>query len=189
SRQSPPLVVTRTSSSGPASGKPRLGSGATRPGPGSGMCSGGRGAISPSPTRTASWSPMSCPRPPATSSTWPRSSPGGWWPGSSRTSWPSISSSCPNRPPRNASGGSGAGGERVPPVLNAVPFFRLLVLAAAFPAAAQTGGRHPDLRYLQAPAAPTNTITLSAPPQRAPFRLLAPVARFGAEDDSEDLIL
>lgn len=70
-----------------------------------------------------------------------------------------------------------------------MPFFRFLVLVTAFPAAAQTGGRHPDLRYLQAPAVPTNTITLSAPPQRAPFRLLAPVARFGAEDDSEDLIL
>lgn len=60
---------------------------------------------------------------------------------------------------------------------------------ASLPVTGQTAGRHPDLRYLQAPAVPTNTTTLSAPPQRAPFRLLAPVGRFGAEDDPADLIL
>ncbi len=60
---------------------------------------------------------------------------------------------------------------------------------ASLPVTGQTAGRHPDLRYLQAPAVPTNTTTLSAPPQRAPFRLLAPVGRFGAEDDPADLVL
>ncbi|MDX2122640.1 MAG: hypothetical protein SF070_16475 [Gemmatimonadota bacterium] len=73
--------------------------------------------------------------------------------------------------------------------MSRLPLLVLALSATALPAAAQTGGQHPDLRYLQAPAVPTNTIALSAPPQRAPFRLLAPVARYGAEDDPADLIL